>query len=108
MITAKVCLEHLNFKLLKMEYNIINNEKDNQFELQLENEKALVAYKPFTNGIAFLHTEVPASMEGKGIGSALAKHVLEYAKTNHLKIVVYCPFIQMYMRRHPEYNELLR
>lgn len=90
-----------------MEYNIINNEKENQFELQLANEKALVAYQPLANGIAFLHTEVPASMEGKGIGLALAKHVLEYAKTNHLKIVVYCPFIQMYMRRHPEYNELL-
>ncbi|MBX2924048.1 MAG: N-acetyltransferase [Chitinophagaceae bacterium] len=46
-------------------------------------------------------------MEGKGIGSALAKHVLEYAKAKQLKIIVYCPFIQMYMRRHPEYNELL-
>lgn len=90
-----------------MEYTIVNNEKENQFELILEEGKALVAYTLFDGGITFLHTEVPASMEGKGVGSALAKYVLEYAKTNHLKIVVYCSFIQMYLRRHPEYNELL-
>ena len=99
--------EHSNLKTKYMEHIIVNNEKENRFELISAAGKALVAYKLFDGGVAFLHTEVPVSMEGKGIGSALAKHVLEYAKAKQLKIIVYCPFIQMYMRRHPEYNELL-
>lgn len=90
-----------------MEYDIVNNEKENQFELVTDEGKALVAYQLFEGGISFLHTEVPATMEGKGIGSALAKHVLEYAKAKQLRITVYCPFIQMYLKRHPEYNALL-
>ena len=54
-----------------------------------------------------MDTLVPEQYEGKGIAGALAKFALEYARSKNLKLIVYCPYVKMYMKRHPEYNDLL-
>ena len=52
--------------------------------------------------IALLHTEIDPSMEGKGVGSRLAATVLADATSRGLAVVVRCPFIAAYVRRHPQ------
>ncbi|MBL0359139.1 MAG: N-acetyltransferase [Chitinophagaceae bacterium] len=54
-----------------------------------------------------MHTYVPETHEGKGIAGSMAKFVLEYAKNSNLKLIVYCPYVAAYLKRHPEYNELV-
>ncbi|MEZ2446047.1 putative GNAT family acetyltransferase [Chitinophaga sp. W3I9] len=90
-----------------MELTIRNNIAKKQFETEVEGHTALVAYTLYPGGIAFMHTEVPPALEGRGIAGQLAKYVLEYARENHLKVKPYCPYINAYMKRHPEYNDLL-
>jgi len=87
-----------------MDYTVIHNEQDLRFEIHFEGKIALVQYKLFEEGIAFLHTEVPAELEGKGIASTLAKYVLDYAAANELKVKPYCPYINAYIDKHPEYQ----
>lgn len=84
---------------------LIHNEKDRRFEVHIEDNTAFVDYKLFKGGIAYIHTEVPKALGGKGIASFLAKGVLDYAKTNSLKVKPYCPFIKAYIDRHPEYQK---
>lgn len=90
-----------------MNENISQNITENRFELVMEGKTAIVEYTLSGDGITFLHTEVPPQLEGRGIGSALAKYVLEYAKSNQLKVSLQCPFIRSYIDRHPEYSYLL-
>lgn len=86
-----------------MNNQIINNTENNRFELSLDNgDKAFVEYSLREDKIAFLHTEVPEAYEGKGIAAALAKYVLEYAKSNHLRVIPICPYIKAYIQRHPD------
>lgn len=87
-----------------MEYNVIHNENDMRFEIHSENKTAFVQYKLFDGGIAYMHTDVPPELEGKGIASTLAKYVLEYAQNNGLKVKPYCPYINAYIDKHPEYQ----
>lgn len=89
-----------------MELAIIHNTDKHRFETTVDNITAFVEYNLFNNGINYTHTEVPTGLEGKGIGSALAKHVLEYAKENKLRIMPLCPFIKAYIDRHPEYASI--
>lgn len=88
-----------------MELAIQHNIKQHRFETTVNNITAFVEYNLFNNGINFTHTEVPVGLEGKGIGSGLAKFVLDYAVSEHLKIMPLCPFIKAYIDRHPEYQE---
>ncbi|CAL1518390.1 GNAT family N-acetyltransferase [Chitinophaga sp. MM2321] len=90
-----------------MELNIQQNTTKHQFETVVEGHTAFVSYTLFPGGIAYTHTEVPAALEGKGIAGQLAKYVLEYARTNQLKVKPLCPYVHAYMKRHPEYNDLL-
>ena len=84
-----------------MAYAIRDNPSAKRFELEVEGRTAYVGYALSEGAIEFRHTVVPPELEGKGIGSALAAYVLEYAKTNGLKAIVTCPFIKSWQARHP-------
>jgi predicted GNAT family acetyltransferase len=61
-----------------------------------------------TSIVVFTHTEVDPAYEGKGVGSALARAALDDVRARGLGVVAICPFISAYIRRHPEYADLLR
>ena len=86
---------------------LIVNEAENQFELVLEDGKALVEYILIGDKISLVHTEVPQEYRGKNIASTLTKKVLEYAKSKNYTVVPSCPFIAKYIDNHPEYHSLL-
>jgi len=84
-----------------------NNTARKQFEVHQDGETAILEYRFHDDIIWLMHTGVPENLEGKGIASALAHYGLEWAKENHLKVKVVCPFVAVYLKRHPEYNELV-
>ncbi|QEC70088.1 N-acetyltransferase [Panacibacter ginsenosidivorans] len=78
-----------------------------QFEVSMDNELAFLQYRFYKDDIALMHTDVPDTLGGKGIASALAVHALEWAKEHQKKIIVYCPFVASYLKKHPEYDYLV-
>ncbi len=46
-------------------------------------------------------------MEGKGVASKLIKTALDAAQEEHYQVVPLCPFVSAYIRRHPEYQDLV-
>ena len=88
--------------------NIKHNEAEHRFEITGDDAKpALLEYRLRGKQITLVHTEVPPEMEGKGIGGALAKRALEYAREHDLKVIPSCPFVTHYIERHPEYKSLI-
>lgn len=78
-----------------------------QFEILLGTEKAYLTYRFYKKSIAFMHTVVPKSHEGKGIASALAKEAFRYAEEHKKPVMVYCPFVSAFLKRHTEYRKQL-
>lgn len=68
----------------------------------------LVYELPQPSVIDFVHTQVPAGEQGQGVGSALAKAGLDYARQHDLQVVASCPFVAAYLQQHPEYADLLQ
>ena len=91
-----------------MKQEVLNNQKENRFEVGLDGHTGTLEYRLGPGAIVLIHTEVPEAMEGQGIGSSLVKYGLEYARSNNLKVIPRCSFVQAYLRRHPEYNELVQ
>lgn len=90
-----------------MESQVQNEKNFHRFAVHLGEATALLAYKQDGDVIYLVHTEVPAQMEGKGLGGQLAKAALNYAREKGLKVVARCPFVASYLQRHPEYNDLV-
>jgi len=50
---------------------------------------------------------VPRELEGRGLAGKMAKVALEDARARRLLVIPRCPFVAGYMRRHPEYLDLV-
>lgn len=51
------------------------------------------------------HTVVQPAFEGQGVAAALVVHALEAARSAGAPVVPVCPYVQTYLRRHPEYAD---
>jgi predicted GNAT family acetyltransferase len=85
-----------------------NNPAQSRFELIAEGGMAAAYYDLAPGLITFTHTEVPRALEGRGIGSKLARGALEAVRARGLKVVAECPFIRAYIGKHAEFQDLLR
>ncbi len=84
------------------------NEQKKRFELEVEGHIAFIECILTNENIMFLtHTEVPHSLEGKGIGSRIVLLALEYIKAHGYTLAPLCPFVAKYLRIHPEWQVLL-
>lgn len=91
-----------------MDEKIKHNEKEHRFELTKNGLTAYIEYEMEPGSINFTHTIVPGPLEGQGIGTALVKHALEYAKDQHLRIIPSCPFVKSYMDHHKKEFETMQ
>ncbi|HLX65844.1 MAG TPA: GNAT family N-acetyltransferase [Puia sp.] len=87
--------------------NVFNNIERQQFQVGLDGEVASLEYRLKEGRIVLMHTEVPEKFGGHGVGSALADYAFRYARSNHLPVKIYCPFVQAYIKRHPEYRDMV-
>jgi predicted GNAT family acetyltransferase len=66
-----------------------------------------VEYEDVDGERAVRHTEVLDAFEGKGVGSALARGVLDDLRAKGMKVRPFCPFVAGWIRRHPDYLDLV-
>jgi len=89
-------------------YEIVDNEADHRYEAWLDGQQAgLIEYIDEDGWLIFDHTEVLEAFEGKGVASRLAKAALDDVRARNLYLNPQCPFVSSYIRRHPEYRDLV-
>jgi predicted GNAT family acetyltransferase len=87
-----------------------DNAEKRQFEAYVDGKLAgFSAYEPTDNGIMIVHTEVDDAFEGHGVGSALVRQMFDQLRADEdLKVTVLCPFVNAWLRRHPDYRDVTR
>ena len=66
-----------------------------------------IAYRAEPGRIMLIHTEVEPELEHRGVGSQLVAGTLADIRARGLAVVPICPFVRAFIRRHPEYAELV-
>lgn len=87
--------------------DITINENDQRFEAYIGEEYVYLSFRRHSDRITLIHTDVPPEIEGHGIGSALIKFALDYARAENLEVLPLCPFAKGYLRKHQEYLSLV-
>jgi predicted GNAT family acetyltransferase len=91
-----------------VEVEIRDNPEAGRYEAHVGDRLAgYAAYQRGPATITFTHTDVPHRWEGRGIGGRLARAALDDARAQGLGAVPRCPFIAAWIRRHPEYADLV-
>jgi predicted GNAT family acetyltransferase len=90
------------------EETLTDNPAAHRFELHVDGKLAAYAeYNLLAHAILFTHTEVLPEFEGGGKGSRLARFALEETRKRSLGAIPACQFIAGYIRKHPEYQDLV-
>lgn len=88
-----------------------HNEAQRRYEIEIEvdggSAMALAEYS-LDNGVAtFFHTETPPALQGRGVASKLINFALTDARARGWKVRPTCSFVIAYLKRHPEFADLL-
>jgi len=89
---------------------VTDNPSASRYELHVGADLAgLVEYKlgHQDSVISFLHTEVGDAFQGQGLAGQLARHVLDDARKRGLSVLPFCPYINSWIKKHPEYTDLV-
>ena len=86
--------------------------RDNIEELRYELEeggevRGFIQYRRDDDVITMVHTDVDPKWEGHGVGSALVQGALDDVRARGLKVRPLCPFVAAYIRRHPDYDDIV-
>ena len=92
---------------IKQDLEIIHNETAKRFETSIDGYTGYISYKERDGKLVYDHTIVPQELGGRGVGSALVKQALNYARKNNKKVIPQCSFVASYIDKHPEYQDLL-
>ncbi len=79
-----------------------------RYEAHVDGELAgVLEYIVKRGRIALIHTEVLPDHEGQGVGSALVRFSLDDARRRELRVIATCPYVQAYLIRHPEDDDIV-
>ena len=63
----------------------------------------MLTYALTSRGVVFEHTVVPAEAEGLGVGGALVRTALDWARAERLDVTPQCSFVRAWLTRHPDH-----
>ncbi len=85
-----------------------DNPSELRYELLLDQHVVgEILYRLAPDAVVLLHTDVLPSHENKGFGARLVAGALDDIRARGLHVVPICPFVRSYIRRHPDYADLV-
>ncbi|HET7558110.1 MAG TPA: GNAT family N-acetyltransferase [Rhodanobacteraceae bacterium] len=90
-----------------MALNIHHDSAAREFTVEVDGYVGVLNYDLRGDTMTVTHTLVPEAIGGRGIAAELMRVALETARAEGWKVVPMCSYAAVYMRRHPEYADLL-
>ena len=87
--------------------SVRDNKAKSRFELDIDGNIAFANYRATPLAVIITHTETPAALRGRGIGSELVKGALELIRGEGRKVTAGCSFVADYLRDHPENRDIM-
>ncbi|HEX8304102.1 MAG TPA: GNAT family N-acetyltransferase [Jatrophihabitans sp.] len=88
--------------------SISRNEEAGRYELRLGGRRVgLADFYRRGNTVLIPHTETSPEFGGRGLASRLVRYCLDDIRDQQLRVDPACPFVAAYIRKHPEYADLV-
>lgn len=88
--------------------DVEDNPDNNRYEIRVGGTLAgIVEYETGDDIVALVHTEIFDAFEGQGLAPELVSSALDDIRARNLLVQPVCPYVNRYIRRHPEYGDLV-
>jgi predicted GNAT family acetyltransferase len=87
---------------------VIHHPDDRLYELLADGQFAgQIVYEDAGGRYVFTHTFIAEACRGRGLSWALMRSVLEDVKQRHITVTNYCPVLDRFIEKIPEYAPLI-
>jgi uncharacterized protein len=87
---------------------VTDNPAESRYEAHVGGALAgFVVYRLRGQRINLIHTEVDPQFQGAGVAARLARYSLDDARNRHLAVLPSCPYVRSWIKKHPEYLDLV-
>lgn len=91
-----------------MSESVTDNQQAGRYELHVDGDLAgYLEYHVRNDVIALNHTVVLPEFSGAGHAANLVTVALDDSRARGLRVLPYCPYVARFIKRHPEYLELV-
>ena len=90
------------------EIGLTDNKEKGSFEMTVGHNKAFIDYQKKDDIYYLLHTEVAEELRGQGAAEAVVEKTFQHLENHSYKIVPLCSYIQVYLKRHPQWNRIVK
>jgi len=81
---------------------------EHRYVIEVDGERVgFVNYQLEDSRIALLHAETLPAHSGQGLAGRLTQTVLDDARARGLEVLPFCPYVSAWIRKHPEYADLV-
>jgi len=84
-----------------------HDEARRRFAVSIDGLLAHADYVIEDGRMVCTHTFVPPELRGRGLAGQLVRAALDEARRRHLRVVSACSYVAAFVRRHPEFRDLL-
>lgn len=92
----------------EQDVGLVNNAEAGQYEIHLDGRRVgLATYYRQGSAVVIPHTETAPEFGGRGLASKLVRFGLDDIRAKGLRVIPACPFVSVFIRRNPEYQDLL-
>jgi hypothetical protein len=81
---------------------VTHDTPHHRFVIELEGADAELVYERRGRRLILVHTEVPESLQGHGVGGELVMAALDWARNEDLTVAPWCPYARHWLREHPD------
>jgi hypothetical protein len=92
---------------MTIDAEITDNAEAHRYELPVDGQVAVVTYNLSPPNLMITETLVPQGLEGRGIASRLARHVIADARARGLLILPVCLFFAAFFQKHPDQADVV-
>ncbi len=88
-----------------MSVEVRNDEAKRRFVADVEGHEVTIEYVRTGDAYDLQHTFVPEELRGRHVGEDLVRGALEQIKAQGATFLPTCPFVEAFLKKHPEYKE---
>ncbi|MGW3248262.1 GNAT family N-acetyltransferase [Streptomyces sp. NPDC001070] len=85
-----------------------DNENEHRYEIAVVGETAgHMGYRAIGDRRVLMHTVIYDAFRGRGLSNVLIKHTLDFLRIRGNTISNYCPVVDRFIHKNPEYISLV-
>jgi predicted GNAT family acetyltransferase len=86
---------------------VVDNPARQRFEMEVQQQTVFADYRRRGNVVVVTHVEAPVPLRGTGTAGQFMQGMLDLLRARGEKVVPVCGYAAAWIRRHPEYQDLV-